>query len=155
MEPVCATNVVARENESFWNMLLWEISGPGKQTWNPRRGQKIWMLTAWCTPKNFTQNDKERETKFLMKFFSKPCPNLAFFSPQRGDPQKHFPVRFPLFFRVRQLWATRGNLFTWNLFVPLMLLPGKTNLFEICCCGKFLGLGNKHGTHEGAKRFEC
>ena len=153
MEPVCTTNVVARENGTFWNMLLWEISGPGKQTWNPRRGQKIWMLTAWCTPKNFTHNDKERETKFLIKFFSKPCPNLAFFGPTK-DPTKAF-FRWDFlsslgFGRFAPRWC--GNFFTWNLFVPLMLLPGKTNRFEICCCGKFLGLANKHGTHEGAAK---
>ena len=154
------TNVVAGENENFWNMLLWEISGPGQQTWNPLRGHKLSIVfrsIACCTPKNFTQNDKERETKFLIKFFSKPCPNLAFLAQQKGAPHKSiFPVRFPLFFRVRQFgprWC--GNLFTWNLFVSLMLLLAKKNLFDIYCCGKFLGLGNKHGTHEGAKRFEC
>ena len=159
MEPFCITNVVAGENAAFWNMLLWKISGPGQETWNPRRGHKLSIVfrsIARCTPKNFTQKEKERETKFLIKFFSKPCPNLAFFGPAK-DPTKAF-------FRWDFLSSLGfgsfgpplcGNLFTWNLFVSLILLPGKTKLFEICCCGKFLGLGNKHGTHEGAKRFEC
>ena len=38
--------------------------------------------------------------------------------------------------------------------MPLMLLPGKANLFEICCCGKFLRLAKKHGTHSGATSFQ-
>ena len=132
---------------NFW---AWESN------MEPTKEPKDLNVNCMMHTQKFHTKRQRKGNRVLNEILFKTMSKSFFFLPHKGGtPQKHFPVRFPLFFRVRQLWATRGNLFTWNLIVPLMLLPGKTNLLEICCCGKFLGLGNKHGTHEGAKRFEC
>ena len=80
-----------------------------------------------------------------------------FFGPKKGgNPTKAF-LRWNFFPTVESgsfgpSWC--GNLSTWNLFVPIMLLPAKTFFFWNMVVCNVLGLANKHRTHEGAKNFQ-
>ena len=144
MELVCTINVVARENDSFWNMVLWNVLGLANKH-GTHEGQKLSIVSrvmkfiAGVKPPIFTQK-KLTKIKFLFKFFLKQCRNLMFFGPKKGgNPTKAF-LRWNFFPTVESgsfgpWWC--GNLSTWNLFVRIMLLPAKTTLFEIWCCGMF------------------
>ena len=115
-----------------------------------------WFSGGWCTPPIFTQK-KLTKIKLLFKFFLKPCRNLMFFWPHKGgDPTKTF-LRWDFLSTLKSCnfgpwWC--GNLSTWNLFVPLILLPAKTIFFWNMVLCNVLGLANKHRTHEVAKNFQ-
>ena len=119
----------------------------------PCRNLMFFGPTKGGTPKTFngfqgltytwifdTIKRKMGKIKFLFKFFLKQCRNLMFFGPKKGgNPTKAF-LRWNFFPTLESgsfgpRW--RGNSSTWNLFVPLILLPAKTIFFEIWCCAMF------------------
>ena len=108
LELVCTTHVVAGENKSFWNMVLWNVLGLANKHRNHEVAKNFLMVSrGWCTPQILTQkNEKIAKIKFLFKVFLKPCRNLLFFGPTKGGPHKSiFALKFLFYSRVWQLWS--------------------------------------------------
>ena len=114
LELVCTTHVVAGENKSFWNMVLWNVLGLTNKhrthevaknfQWFP--GNKEHEIYCWCTPSIFTNKTKNREDQVLIQSLFKTMSKSFVFLPHKGGTsQKHFALKFLFYSRVWQLWS--------------------------------------------------
>ena len=141
LELVCTTHVVAGENKSFWNMVLWNVLG----LTNKHRTHEVAKNFQWFSGADvhrlFSHNKRlyNEDQVAIQILFKTMAKSYVFWPHKGGNPTKAF-LRWNFLSTLKSYnfgpwWC--GNLSTWNLFVRIMLLPAKTTLFEIWCCAMF------------------